>query len=624
MTGKVYFIGAGPGDPELLTLKAARLIGEAGLIIYAGSLVSRAVLAGAGADAKILDSSSMDLDEIVSELTAAARNGLIAARLHTGDPSLYGAIAEQMARLDAAGVSFEIVPGVSSACAAAAAIPLEYTQPGGSQSLIITRRAGRTPVPDREGLSMLAQHGASMAVFLSAGMLEDVVRELLEGNYEETTPAAVVYRATWPDEKVIRGTLADIAARTAEAGIDRHALIIVGDCLGGAPAETSRLYAPEFSHAFRRARSNRLQGTAIIAVSRRGWHTGKRLLHGMEESRLYVPERFCEEERDERVLFYKSLEKTVSEAFECSDKVIFIMATGIAVRMIAPLLKSKWEDPAVVSLDDGGRNSISLVSGHWGGANELAVTVARILGGNPVITTESDVMGFPAVDTVIKTLTGDRPPQEPDVVKNIQTAILEDEDVGFFPRELMRAPQMKGHPNIHFFDSIEALVCSTCSAGLIVSHHAPQQVRLNDRFLVVQPRDLVVGIGCHAGLGRSELEAGVRRVFADKRLSVDSIAAVCSIDRRKKEQGLIDFAAGFNAGLHFYSADDIARVPVPSQDSEHALNSIGVHGVAEPSAILGAQGGRLLVHKVRLAGMTVAVARIPLAVFFEGSDSHDE
>ena len=248
----IYFIGAGPGAPDLITLRGAELLRRAGMIVYAGSLVNPALLDYAPQGCEVYDSALMTLDEVMEKLLDGERRGLTTVRLHTGDPSLYGAIREQMDRLRAEGVEFSVVPGVSSFCAAAAAIPAEYTLPGVSQTLIISRMEGRTPVPAREGIRSLAAHGASMVLFLSSAMLKELARELIAGGYPPETPAALVYKASWPDERVLRGPLASIPAMAEEAGISKTALVLVGGFLGD-EYDLSRLYDASFSHGCRRA-----------------------------------------------------------------------------------------------------------------------------------------------------------------------------------------------------------------------------------------------------------------------------------------------------------------------------------------------------------------------------------
>lgn len=250
----IYFIGAGPGDPELITVRGQKLLQEAHCVIYAGSLVNPALLALCRPTCRIHNSASMTLEEVLAVMLEMEKAPSVTVRLHTGDPSMYGAIREQMDRLDEVGIPFEVVPGVSSFQGAAAALHAEYTLPGVSQTLILTRMAGRTPVPEKESIRKLAGAGASMAVFLSAGMLEELQRELLAGGYDCDTPAAIVYKATWPEEKILRTKLSDLAHAGKEAGIAKTALILVGGFLSSA-YDRSLLYHPLFTHGFREGHS---------------------------------------------------------------------------------------------------------------------------------------------------------------------------------------------------------------------------------------------------------------------------------------------------------------------------------------------------------------------------------
>ena len=250
----IHFIGAGTGDPELITVKGARLLGEAEVVVFAGSLVNREILTAYCPSAEIHDSAAMTMEEVIGVMADAVAAGRNVVRLHTGDPALYGAIQEQMAELDRLGISYRVIPGVTSATAAAAALKQELTLPEVSQTVILTRLAGKTPVPEGERLSQIARIGATTVIYLSVGMIAAVVKELLNGAYRPDTPAAVVYRASWPDERIIEGTLADIAGKVVDAGIDRQALIMVGEVFGarrdGLKAR-SLLYDGTFSHGFR-------------------------------------------------------------------------------------------------------------------------------------------------------------------------------------------------------------------------------------------------------------------------------------------------------------------------------------------------------------------------------------
>ncbi|MBR1807721.1 MAG: precorrin-4 C(11)-methyltransferase [Selenomonadaceae bacterium] len=254
----VHIVGAGPGDPELITLKGHRLLSEADVVIYAGSLINEQILKFCKHEAEIYNSAQMMLEEVLHVITLAERAGKTTVRLHTGDPSIYGAIQEQMDALEARGIEFDITPGVSSFLAAAASLKQEYTLPGVTQTVIITRRGGRTPVPDTETLKKLAQHQTTMCIFLSVNLIAEVKRDLMSAGFKSSTPIAVVYKASWPgEEKILRGRLDNIVEQVREANIDRTALIIIGHCLDAKTGnyQPSKLYSPKFGHMFRQARS---------------------------------------------------------------------------------------------------------------------------------------------------------------------------------------------------------------------------------------------------------------------------------------------------------------------------------------------------------------------------------
>lgn len=247
---KVYFVGAGPGDPELITLKGHRLLSRADVVIYAGSLINTELLNYCKNEAHCYDSAALHLQQIIQLMVEGVQQGKLVVRLQTGDLSLYGSVREQGEELAKAGIGFRCVAGVSSFLGAAAELGVEYTVPEVSQSLIITRMAGRTPTPELESLEHFARHKTSMAIFLSVQGIAAVVDKLLAGGYESQTPATVVYKATWPECRVVKGTLADIADQVQQAGIDKTALILVGRFLGE-EFHYSRLYDAEFSHEYR-------------------------------------------------------------------------------------------------------------------------------------------------------------------------------------------------------------------------------------------------------------------------------------------------------------------------------------------------------------------------------------
>ena len=247
----IDFVGAGPGAVDLITVRGKNLIEKADVIIYAGSLVNSELLNFAKKGCQIYNSAEMTLEEITSDMVSAEMDGKNTVRLHTGDPSIYGAIKEQMNILDKYNLEYKVCPGVSSLFGAAASLKTEYTIPHVSQSVIITRMEGKTPVPEKEDISLLASHNATMVVFLSAGMLNELSRKLIRGGYKSDTPAAIVYKATWNDEKVIKTTVSEIAKSAEKNNINKTALIIIGDFLGN-NYKRSLLYNPSFSHEFRK------------------------------------------------------------------------------------------------------------------------------------------------------------------------------------------------------------------------------------------------------------------------------------------------------------------------------------------------------------------------------------
>lgn len=249
----VNFVGAGPGAVDLITVRGKELLEQADVIIYAGSLVNPELLDCKKKECEVYNSAYMTLEEVLNVIRKAEEDGKMTVRLHTGDPCLYGAVREQMDALDEMGVSYEVCPGVSSFCGAAAALHAEYTLPDVSQSVIITRMAGRTPVPEKEEIAGLAAHQATMVIFLSTGMLGKLQERLMEGGYAPDTEAAIVYKATWPDEKVFRCTVSTLAETAQENQITKTALIVVGKVLGSG-YNRSELYNPAFSTEFRKAK----------------------------------------------------------------------------------------------------------------------------------------------------------------------------------------------------------------------------------------------------------------------------------------------------------------------------------------------------------------------------------
>ncbi|MGN1192960.1 MAG: precorrin-4 C(11)-methyltransferase [Dorea sp.] len=250
----IHFVGAGPGAVDLITVRGQKLLEQADVVIYAGSLVNPGLLDCVKRNCKVYNSATMTLEEVLEVMEQAENEGKMTVRLHTGDPCLYGAIREQMDWLDEKKIPYDSCPGVSSFCGAASALNLEYTLPNVSQSVVITRMQGRTSVPEKETVASFASHGATMVLFLSTGLLEQLERQLVEGGYAPETPAAIVYKATWPEEEKYVCTVSDLAKTAKEHQITKTALIIVGDVVTHHSYERSKLYDPGFTTEFREAK----------------------------------------------------------------------------------------------------------------------------------------------------------------------------------------------------------------------------------------------------------------------------------------------------------------------------------------------------------------------------------
>ena len=450
---KIIFAGAGPGAPDLITLRCLKAIQEADLIVYAGSLVNPEVLKSAGSACSIVDSATISLQEIVKLMKEAYFSGKKVIRLHTGDPAIYGAIAEQMTELDKLKIPYEVIPGVSSVFASAAALKTELTSPGVSQTVILTRQAGRTPVPPGQEIANLAKHGATMCIFLSAGGVKNLTDELIRGGYSPETPAHVVYRASWKEEKIVRGNISNISEKLKKAGIERQAMIIVGDALDREKCGKSLLYDATFAHGYRKAVEERIGESsfakatgdrsenrrigefrgkiAIYAITAEGIETANKLLQNIKSGTLFIPERFKDNSvKNSASEFFKEGEftKTLEDNWKKFEGHIFIMATGIVVRKIAKLLDSKTSDPAIVVCDQKGNYAVSLLSGHIGGANRLAKFAAEILGGQAVVTTATDVQNLMAFDEMAA-IEGWKV-ENPEMIKTLNSMLLEGKKIG--------------------------------------------------------------------------------------------------------------------------------------------------------------------------------------------------
>lgn len=605
----ITFIGAGPGDPELLTLKAVERIRNADVILYTGSLVNPDVLSYAQPHAQIYNTATLTLDEQIALMAEAASAGQRLARLHTGDPTLYGATLEQMRRLDNLGLEYEVVPGVSSVFAATAALKTELTAPGGVQTLILTRAAGHTPVPESEDLTELAKHQASIVLFLSANLIEKAVEQLLAGGYPTQTPVAVVYRASWPDERILRGTLTDIARQVKEAGISKQALIIVSPVLKGKHGE-SHLYG-ETSTEERRSGSR--IGIGILALTRGGVQLGRRLLALYPDAILYAPSRHLGEDKTlphNIVPFDQGAGKAVAYAFARHRALVGIASTGALIRLITPLLGAKKTDPAVIALDEKGKYAISLLSGHLGGANELALDIARRLEGEAIITTSSDVQGLPAADLLGR----NRGWKLADASHSagVSAALVNGQAVGV----VWEGGESEGlpfaAPHISRYANIDELQAAKPAAGIIISPRIIDTNRFEFPIFLYHPPVLAVGVGCKRGTSAEEITASIRTALAEAGLAGESVALAATVEDKADEPGLLQ-AVRKHLGwpLEVFRRQELRDVPenVLPTSSAAAKKYLDVPGVAEPSALLATRGGRIIAPKRSFKNVTVAVAQ---------------
>jgi len=639
--GSVVFIGAGPGAPGLLTLDAVEALRAADLVLYADSLVSPELARFLRPGVPFEGTKERHLDAIAARMIAAARAGQRVARVHSGDPALYGAITEQIALLRQADVPYRIIPGVSSVFAAAAALGVELTVPDVAQTIIMTRAAGRTGMPAGESLRALAAHGTTLAILLGITRIRQLVADLLAGGYAPETPAAALYRVSWPDEAIVRGTLADLATAVKAAGWSRQALILVGRAIDPAlqdGAHRSHLYAATYSHRFRRAdgRPPRdVSGTpaapiatsddavapvvaktvgatradrslVLVALTKGGTALGARLATALGGT-LYAPERFA---GGATIPYEGHVADLVGNLWAHHDGLVLLMPVGVAVRAIAPLLTDKRTDPGIVALDEGGRYAVSVAGGHLGGANALAREVARIVGSEAVITTGSDVRGLPALDL----LGSERgwTVANPDALTGAAAALVNGERVAAFQEAGSRA--WLSHPEAAALDHvarIEDLGAPTIAAALVVTHRRgsalPPEVQDKATTVIYHPPCLSIGLGCERGVSERELAAAVEGVLADHGLALAAVRELASIDVKRDEAGLLAYVTTLSKPIRFFGAAELNRVPVRNP-SPAALAAVGAHGVAEPAALLAGGTRTLLVQKVVHGRVTVAVA----------------
>ncbi len=596
----INFVGAGPGAADLISVRGKALIEKADVIIYAGSLVNPGLLEFAKEGAQIFNSAKMTLEEVLDVMKAADLAGREVVRLHTGDQSIYGAVREQMDALDALGIEYDSCPGITAACAAASSLDLEFTLPGISQTLIITRMEGRTSVPEKENIEALAAHHASMAVYLSTGMLERLSERLVAGGYAKDTPAALVYKASWPEEEKYICTVGSLAETARAHHITKTAMVLVGDFIEGSGYSRSKLYDPSFETGFRKAaaktgteplpdhspkeeRSEAPQLYRAVCFSHQGVRVLQRLIKAAGDKGIAAPEAFYSFNTDAAPDGFVSvsgrLKEWVEEGFRLNASMVFVGAAGIAVRSIAPFVKDKLSDSAVIVIDDNGRNVIPLLSGHAGGANKTAVIIADLLDAQPVITTSSDINDAFSADVFAvenRFKIGGR-----SGLKKVSAKAIEGKAISL---------SIKDYPPKEPVD-------------IIVADETDREYSL-----LLSPKKYTLGMGMKKDTPFEKIEEFALKVLGDAGIAADDIYAVCTIDIKENEPGLKAFSQKYRIPLISFEAALLNKASGDFASSDFVKKTTGTDNVCERAAVLGAGGGELLVHKTARGGITAAVA----------------
>ncbi len=582
----VYFIGAGPGAADLITVRGMNLIKKADVIIYAGSLVNPKMLEYAGKDAEIYNSAHLNLDQIIDIIKEKDGDGKTIVRLHTGEPSLYGAVKEQMDRLDELGIRYESCPGVTACFGAAASLNMEYTLPGISQSLIITRIEGKTKVPESESLRSLAAHKCSMAIYLSAGHMDRVRQELLAGGMSENTPVAIVYKATWKDEKIFMSSVRDFPEIAEANNITKTALIIVGDAVSPKAYRESRLYAPDFTTEYRKGTDK--TELSVISFTKKGIELSGKIKKIFEDAVLYTAygkSRDQKERFEDVEVITESLDEWTRGQMQAHNSIVYIGAMGIAVRAISPYVKDKLTDSPVVVIDELGLNVIPVLSGHIGRANVIGKAIADGLGSNLCLTTATDVEGKFAVDNFALTSRlgiGNR-----DGIARINSRVLDGNSLRVYISD-----RYKDKADIYI--------------GNIKSECPDSTIRLS-------PERLFVGVGCKKGKKADELICFVREVLDHNKLFFEDIEAIASIDLKKDEEGIIELSRDLQVPFFTYSKDELLAVEGEFTESDFVYEKAGVGNVCERAAKACAleysdsEKPICIIKKTAHDGMTVAV-----------------
>lgn len=599
----VFFVGAGPGADDLITLRGAHLLESADVVVYAGSLVSPDQLARCKSDCQIHDSARLSLEEQVEIMYRNAILGKLVVRLHTGDPSMYGAIAEQIKKLNELGISSEIVPGVSSVFAAAAALKTELTSPGGSQSLVLTRTAGRTPMPSGETPTAFAKTGATLAFFLSMGKIESLMAELIAAGLDPQTPAAIAYRVSWPNELIIRGTIETLATQAKEAGIGRQALILVGRALAG-NSDHSRLYDHKFSHGYRNQLPNEsfVGRCALYAFTDKGVAKALEIASALPDAEIYTTRSITTQQPGVYSMSSAEWNTQFSRHWGTFDAHIFIGATGIAVRKIAPFLNAKTHDPAVVSCSENGHWVISLSSGHLGGANRLCRKIARITGGQAIISTATDSRNLTAFDeaAVIESAFI----ENPQLIKAVNSALLNGQAILFDGPKDYFDRYWSACPNVRRGTLPEKQVGEF---AVVWSDSQHESITQQTDVLFICSRSIVLGVGCNRDTSIESLRCSAEDFLSRHNWAPRQLAGLATCTVKADESAIRQLADEWQLPLLFFTPEQLSTISVP-HPSAIVKEKVGTPSVSEASAILATGQGKLLASKTRYNDATFAAA----------------
>ncbi len=600
--GRVHFVGSGPGAAGHLTRLALATLRAADLVVAADSLVSPEVIQMARRHTRVIRTASLTLEDWMPLMIDEARRGGVVARLHSGDPALYGAIGEQMRWLEAEQVAYEVVPGVSSVFAAAAAMGIELTRPGGSQTVILTRMGRRVATPDSERLRDLARHNTTLAIFLSVAHARAVQQDLLAAGMDPQTPTVIAYKVAWPDQLLVRSTLGQLATEVRQRNLTRHALILVGSALT-TTQRRSRLYNPGHAHILRghqpRLAPPMTAQLAVASFSEPGLRLARKLQRHTPGSMVYGSAHLLRPQE----MPIGPPSQGLAAILKMHQAVVLVMALGIAVRLVGPLLKDKRTDPAVVVVDAAGHHAISLAGARSMGANQLAEWVGAVLGATTVITTAAEALGLPALDRVF----ADRGwvADNDHRLTTLEAAVVNGQLIGVLAPKV----RLRGWPpaiGIRRFRTPAAALASGLP-GVVISDHEISGVP--KAWARVWTRRLVLGVGCSSLVTAAQMWQAVSTALNGAGIDRRAVGLLATIDGRRDHEAVRSLGERLGTAVRAYPAEELARVSVPNP-SPAVASSVGSPSVAEAAAIM-ASGGVLILPKQIHGQVTVAIAERP-------------